>query len=145
WASISLISSVLERKVWNRSRGGQLYPNLYVVLVGTPGVGKSVIISYCERLLRQVPDIFVAPSSVTSASLVDTMQLAQRKILRPVFSQFNSVQVLSSEFQNFLPSYEAAFMGIMTKLYDCELYEERRRTGKVQHIKIDSPQLGLLA
>ena len=122
-----------------------LYPNLYVVLVGPPGTGKSNIISFSEKLMRQVSDIFVAPSSVTSASLVDTMQLAQRKILMPIFQQFNSVQVLSSEFQNFLPAYEAAFMGVMTKLYDCELYEERRRTGKVQHIKIDSPQLSLLA
>lgn len=36
-------------------------------------------------------------------------------------------------------------MGIMTKLYDGELYEERRRTGKQQHVKIDYPLLGLLA
>jgi Protein of unknown function (DUF3987) len=145
WAAISVIASVLERKVWSKSKGMYLYPNQYIVLVGPPGTGKSNIISFSERLMRQVTDIFVAPSSVTSASLIDTMQLAQRKILQPYFYQFNSVQVLSSEFQNFLPAYEASFMGIMTKLYDCELYEERRRTGKVQHIKIDSPQLSMLA
>lgn len=145
WAGISIISSVLERKVWSKSKGSLLFPNLYVVLVAPPGVGKSQIISRAEGMLRQVPDIFVAPSSVTSASLVDTMQMASRKVLKPFYQQFNSVQVLTSEFQNFLPSYEAAFMGLMTKLYDCELYEERRRTGKVQHIKIDAPQLSLFA
>ena len=122
WAGISVISSVLERKVWSRSKGSQLFPNLYVVLVAPPGIGKSQIITRAERMLRQVPDIFVAPSSVTSASLVDTMQMAARKVLKPYYQQFNSVQVLTSEFQNFLPAYESQFMGLMTKLYDCELY-----------------------
>src|SRR6476646_4910021 len=73
WAGISIISSVLERKVWSKSKGSQLFPNLYIVLVSPPGIGKSQIISRAENIIRQVPDIFVAPSSVTSASLVDTM------------------------------------------------------------------------
>lgn len=63
----------------------------------------------------------------------------------PTMTTFNSVQVISSELQNFLPAYDATFMGILTKLYDCELYEERRRTGKVQHTKIDSTQVSILA
>src|SRR5262245_36320651 len=94
WAAISVLSSVLERKVWNRTKGRPLYPNLYIVLVGTPGAGKSAIVSYCEKLLRALEEIHVAPSSVTSASLVDALQLASRKILHPYFFQFNSLQVL---------------------------------------------------
>lgn len=135
----------MERKVWSRTYMGRIYPNLYTVLVGPPGTGKSVIISYCERMLRQVEEIHIAPSSVTSASLIDTLSMSSRKVLHPAFFQFNSVQVLSSELQNFLPAYEASFMGLLTKIYDCELYEERRRTGKVNHIKIDNTQLNLLA
>lgn len=136
---------MLERKVWLHTRVGDLYPNLYVVLVGPPGAGKSAVVAYCERLLRQVGEVHIAPSSVTAASLVDTLQLAIRKVLHPAFFQFNSLSVVSSELQNFLPAYEATFMGMLTKLYDCELYEERRRTGKVQHIRIDNTQLSLLA
>jgi hypothetical protein len=145
WAGISILGSVLERKVWNGTAKGILYPNLYVVLVGPPGAGKSAIISQSEKLLRQVDGLQISPSSVTAASLIDTLQLSVRKVLHPYFIQFNSLQVIASELQNFLPAYEPSFMGVLTKLYDCELYEERRRTGKVQHIRIDSTQLSLLA
>jgi len=116
-----------------------------VVLVGPPGAGKSAPLSYSEKILRQIDGVCIAPSSVTTASLIDTLQLSVRKVLHPYFMQFNSLQVVASELQNFLPAYEASFMGILTKLYDCELYEERRRTGKVQHIRIDNTQLSLLA
>jgi hypothetical protein len=145
WAGIGVLSSVLERRVWNQTGKGVLFPNLYIVLVGPPGTGKSLVVSFSEKVIRAVQDIHVAPSSVTAASLVDTLQLAIRKILHPTFFQFNSLAVMSSELQNFLPAYETTFMGMLTKLYDCELYEERRRTGKVQHIRIDNTHLSLLA
>lgn len=145
WAAIGILSSVLERRVWNRTGKGVLYPNMYIVLVGPPGTGKSLLISTSEKIIREIKDVHVAPSSVTTASLVDTLQLSVTKVLHPYFFQYNSLQVVMSELQNFLPSYESAFMGMLTKLYDCELYEERRRTGKVQHIRIDFTQLSILA
>lgn len=148
WAGIGILGAVLERKVWARTKGSDLYPNLYIILVGPPGVGKSAVLSQSERLLRQVPELFVAPSSVTTASIVDSLNLAQRKIIRPQstpnFVQFNSLQIVASELGVFLPAYDPAFMNTLTKLYDGELYEERRRTGKVNHIKIDHPQLSII-
>ncbi len=148
WAGIGILGAVLERKVWARTKGSDLFPNLYIILVGPPGVGKSAVLSQSERLLRQVPELFVAPSSVTTASIIDSLALAQRKIIRPQstpnFVQFNSLQIVASELGVFLPAYDPAFMNTLTKLYDGELYEERRRTGKVNHIKIDHPQLSIL-
>lgn len=132
--------------MWNRTTIGTLFPNLYVVLVGPPGAGKSAVVSYSEGLLRKVgEDVHVAPSSVTSASLVDTIQQSTCRFVRPYFLQYNSLQVVASELQNFIPAYEATFMGMLTKLYDCELYEERRRTGKTTHVKIENTQLSILA
>src|SRR5215472_1548354 len=145
WAGIGVLSAALERRVWSRTKGSSMYPNMYIMLVAPPGVGKSAIIGHSENLLRKIPELYVSPSSVTSASLIDTLAIAQRAIMGPVLTTFNSVQVISSELQNFLPEYNAAFMGVMTKLYDCELYEERRRTGKVQHVRIDNTQISMLA
>lgn len=136
---------MLEKKVWARTKGSNLYPNLYTVLVGPPGIGKSAIISQTERILRSVPDLHVAPSSLTTASLIDSLHLANRKVIDPSlgFLSFNSLQVVASELGVFLPEYSPSFMNTLTKLYDGELYEERRRTGKVNHIRIESPQLSI--
>jgi hypothetical protein len=138
----------MERKVWGRTRGSDLFPNLYVILVAPPGVGKSNILSAAEHALRAIPNIFVAPSSLTTASLMDTVTLSKRQIITPgqlsPVLEFHSVQVVASELGVFLPAYDPSYMNALTKLYDGEHYEERRRTGKVNHLVIEHPLLSVL-
>lgn len=138
----------MERRLWVWTKGSALYPNLYVVLVGPPGVGKSAVLSQVERFLRTITELHVAPSSVSSASLVDSLVLANRKIIRPneqpSFVQFHYLATVASELGVFLPQYDPLFMNSLTKFYDGEFYEERRRTSAVKHVKIDSPFLGLI-
>lgn len=148
WAAIGILSGVMERRIWVRTKGSNLYPNLYTILVGPPGVGKSAVLSQVERFLRSVPDIHVAPSSVSAASLVDSLVLANRKIIRPnelpSFVQFHYLTAVASELGVFLPTYDPLFMNSLTKFYDGEHYEERRRTGKVPHLKIEHPHLSII-
>jgi len=138
----------MERRLWVHTKGSNLYPNLYTILVGPPGVGKSAVLSQVERFLRAVPDIHVAPSSVSAASLVDSLVLANRKIIRPnefpSFVQFHYLTAVASELGVFLPVYDPLFMNSLTKFYDGEHYEERRRTGKVNHLKIEHPHLSII-
>lgn len=133
----------MERKCWTLT-SSKLYPNLYIILVGPPGVGKSVVLSLAEQMLRGLKEIFVAPSSLTNASLIDTLKDAQRPIMTPFHQIYHSLQVVASELGVFLPAYDPAFMNTLTKLYDGEPYEERRRTGKVQHVKIENTLLSIL-
>lgn len=130
------------------TKGSNLYPNLYTILVGPPGVGKSAVLSQAERFLRAVPDLKITPSSVSAASLVDSLVLADRKIIRPnevpSFVQFHYLTAVASELGVFLPIYDPLFMNSLTKFYDGEHYEERRRTGKVNHLKIEHPHLSIL-
>lgn len=148
WSAIGILSGVMERRLWVHTKGSNLYPNLYTVLVGPPGVGKSAVLSQVERFLRAVPDIHVAPSSVSAASLVDSLVLANRKIVRPndvpSFVQFHYLTAVASELGVFLPVYDPLFMNSLTKFYDGEHYEERRRTGKVNHLKIEHPHLSII-
>lgn len=138
----------MERRLWVRTKGSNLYPNIYTILVGPPGVGKSAVLSQVERFLRAIPDIHVAPSSVSAASLVDYLVLANRKIIRPnevpPFVQFHYLTAVASELGVFLPVYDPLFMNSLTKFYDGEYYEERRRTGKVNHLKIEHPHLTII-
>jgi hypothetical protein len=70
WAAISTIASVLQRKVWVRTSKGDLNPNLYTVLVGFAGTGKSVTISAAEVFLRELEEmtkpqgVHIAPTSI---------------------------------------------------------------------------------
>lgn len=94
-----------------------------------------------------VKDIYVAPSSLTSASLIDSLNDAKRSFYAAQFQgskAFNSLIVVASEMGVFLPVYESSFMNVLQKIYDLEHYQERRRTGKVTAVDIPKPQLAIL-
>jgi hypothetical protein len=147
WAAIGIVAGALEQKVWVRTKGSDLYPNQYIVLVGPPGIGKSAILSVAEKFLRTVPDLFVAPSSVSDASLIDSLFDAKRSLVRinevPNHIEYNHLTVVASELGVFLPEYDRLFMNTLTKLYDGEHYEQRRRTKGI-HITMPKPQLNFI-
>lgn len=148
WAAISAIAGALERRVWVKTMEEELYPNMYIVLVGPPGVGKTIVSSRTEELWRSLQDHWVAPKSVSKASLIDSLAEAKQSISRPgqvpAHVEFNSLLVHSGELGVLIPSYENDFMNVLTDIYDGRIYEEKRRT-KDLHIKINKPLLNILA
>lgn len=148
WAAISAIAGGLERRVWVRSLNMDLYPNLYVVLVGPPGVGKTVSTRVTETLWRGNTSFHVAPKSVSKASLIDALSDAKRSKTwidgaNSQFLEFNSLLVNAGELGVLIPQYDSDFMNILTDIYDGGLYEEKRR-GNNLHITIKKPQLNIL-
>ena len=95
-----------------------------------------------------IPELHVAPSSVSRASLIDSLALAERTILRPTdsqpFTKFNSLQVGATEFGTFLSAYDTEFLSTLNDLYDCVPYKESKRHMKTS-IEIPNPQLSIIA
>ncbi len=52
WGFFSLIAAALERRVWNGVEENPLFPNIYVVLVGPPGIGKGRTIGPVKDALK---------------------------------------------------------------------------------------------
>jgi hypothetical protein len=148
WAAISVLAGALERRCWIKTSIGTLYPNVYIILVAGPGVGKSVAVRYARDFLLTLTNHHIAPSSVTKASLIDTLNDSLRHIVRPKENpasiMFNSLHIISSELGVLLPGYDTEFMHVLTDLYDCDTYSEKRRTAKL-NIEIKNPQLNILA
>jgi hypothetical protein len=148
WAAIAAIAGALERKVWVRTLGSNLYPNVYIILVGPPGVGKTEVTWRVRDLWKGMEDHFVASTSVTKASLIDELAAANRRWIthspeNPV-EHFNSLLLCINELGVLIPAYENEFMNVLTDLWDCKDYSERRRTAKIEH-EIKKTQLNLLA
>lgn len=148
WTALSLIAGALERKVWIRTSKGVLYPNMYVVIVGPAGVGKTVAAGEIPALIDVLEEHHLAPTSVMKAGLIDALRDAERRIVRPSDSPpvhtFNSLYIVANELGVLVPSYDNDFMNVLTDLYDCRFYSERRRTKELK-FKIESPQLNMLA
>ena len=86
WAGIALVAGALERRVWSSTGTLTTYPNLFVFLVGAPGVGKQVVDDVGELWGAAcapdgiTPAFHVAPDNMTKASMIDELSKARRSI-----------------------------------------------------------------
>lgn len=154
WGGIALIAGVLERKVWTKTGIGALFPNLYTVIVGPPGVGKTVISSEVWEMWNELRDpsgngLHIASSSITGATLIDELQEATRRVVPANMGdplEFHALAVCSNELGVLLPdsAYEATFMNKLQDIYDGKPYSESRRAANIKR-NIPKPIINLLA
>lgn len=152
WCAITLIAGVLERRVWVKTARGLLYPNIYTVLVGPPGVGKTIMTSAVQSFWNGInkegsqAHFFIAPSSVTGAAIIDDLKDSERFIVKfgePTV-KFNALAICSNELSVLLPEWDSSLMAKLTDIYDGFAYSERRR-GRDINFKIEHPIISMLA
>ena len=61
WSAIAAAGAAMGRHAWLEQGTGKMYPNLYTLLVGPPGVRKNSAINYATDILREVTDVKFAP------------------------------------------------------------------------------------
>ena len=150
WAGIMTISGALERKVWVHTKGSPLYPNLYVFLVATPGIGKTELTFRVREMWeKRLETHHIASTSVTKAALVDELAAGERRVVRmleqPPVVNFNSLLIAVDELGVLIPAYDTEFLNTLTHLYDCRTYSESRRTSVVKEVKIKNPHVTMFA
>lgn len=146
WGAISAVSGALERRVWAGTAGDILYPNMFVVLVSPPGIGKTQVVKRVQKLWVEVPGFHVAPSSVTKASLIDALAEADTKKIYPEgLVEYHSLLIAAGELGVFISAHDLEFLSVLNDIYDNpESYRETRRTNKMK-LEIRKPQVNILA
>jgi hypothetical protein len=148
WSAIGIIAGALERKVWIISQGSHIFPNLYIFLVGPPGVGKTRQLNLAGDLYNSITGTttenhWVARVSLTKASLMDQLHAALRTGVAGMES-FNSLLILSYELGALIPNYDPDFLNALTYVYDCIKYDEQRRGTKNDPLIIERPQITMI-
>jgi hypothetical protein len=146
WSAITMISGALERRVWVETARSLLYPNLYVLLVAPPAVGKSISVSEVSKFWYDAKKFHIAPSNATKASLIDCIAKADgKKLVNGVLVEYHSLLAASSEFGVMVPAHDLEFLSVLTDIFDCPArYSEERRSLSKQ-IDIVNPQLTIIA
>jgi len=142
------VAGVLERRVWIRSLGEKLYPNLYVLLVAPPGVGKTQAIKTVYNFWKKTPGLITAPDSMTRAALIDSLEKASRKfILSPTeMAEYNSMQIAADELGVLMSAHDLDFLSHLNKIFDNpDIFDEARRMFAGKNKIIHNPQLSILA
>ena len=146
WAAVSGVGAALERRVWVKALAQPTFANLYVLLVAVPGVGKGVI-DEITRIWRKVPRLHLAPDSVTSASLLDSLIEADRKVVINgcLAYEYHSLIVSSEEFGVILPAHDLEFLSRLNRIFtNPDILRVRRKYLK-EEVHIINPQMSILA
>lgn len=105
-----------------RLNGGVIYPNLFVILCGPPGLGKSQAIAPMRDMLAALgKNLVLAPARTSPEKFIQLMCKSTRMLPlenNPYFTQ-SALAVFMSEFGTFLRPDDKNFMTILTDLYDC--------------------------
>lgn len=74
WCALSVIAALVGDRVWlNVSQGKQVYPNLYVFLVGPSGCGKGAAIDTAMKLIEGIDATQLYSGMATKQAFIDYM------------------------------------------------------------------------
>ncbi len=136
FCGIVLVGVALGRRIWFPYGGKNLYPNLYVCLLGESGISRK---STCINIVKKVISHF-------EENLIVSDQYSPERLFKDLSERSQAI-FLYSEFAAVLKYFERSYMvgmkECLTELYDCPP-KYRRRLQK-EEIVIKDPVISILA
>lgn len=132
WCGAGLLSAAMGRGYWTFLRGGddradRLYPNLFIVLLGIPGTGKSVPIDEAKRFSSKI-GIKLTSDSFTTQGLVLEAKSMDEAVFRSMPRSFSSLLDEQSP---------QAIKTLLCDGYDCTNHYSRSTGGRGEEIIVN--------
>lgn len=132
--------------MWTQFGKLRLHPNLFVFLVGPPGVGKTVALNPMGEILRKSGAVTIAPNDITKQGLLDALAKSTKGVMhneRPFDYSFLALHI--AELSNFMSKYDDALAGLLTDLFDCPpVNEEQKRGQGDKSVVINNPGISFV-
>lgn len=150
WSGISAISASLKRRVFIWRNFIQFFPNMYIVLVGPPGIGKGSAIHPVVNIVNEANLVNYLPDKITAERIIQKLaegftkfQTTTTGALSTVnFAQDHTATILSKELPVFLSSAEWIH-SLLCQFWDENTFEyETKNKGSY---KITNMCVGMLA
>lgn len=152
WSAMIVLSSLVSRKVWVPQGYYDIYPNLYVVLVGPPASRKSTAMSIAKQILREVKGVPFSAESTTKEALIREMADNQKVFTDPGTNravQYAPMTICVTELSQFLSSSKENMVDFLTTVWDQNYYDYKTKNkgpnGERNEDQIFGPFLNLLA
>lgn len=135
----------MERRFWAYGRGYRIHPNLFILLIARPGVGKNVVIDPVVELWAATGKYNILSNRSTLAAFLESAQAPQiidiggEKV-------FTNPSVLGlGEFGHLIRENDTEMMNAINAFYDAKDTPFIDRTVSRGLVTIDKPILTLIA
>lgn len=158
WSLISGIGALLGRKYYLSHGNFQINPNIYCMLIGSPGTRKSSAIKLLKKFMLAAGYDKIAASKTTKEkflmdlagigeddSSADTQSILDQKLWGddPEIKEDAELFVMADEFNNFFGNGNIEFLSLLGELWDCDgIYESRTKNFKA--VKVYNPTVSIL-
>lgn len=128
WAGLSALSSIVSRRVWIDMGYFRIYPNLYVVLLGPPGNGKTTAMSTAKGLIRflGMENIPYSAECQTKESLVLELSNYEKRFILPEPEKpyvYTPISIFVTELSQFIGVDPARMIDFLTTVFDQDFYD----------------------
>lgn len=136
WCSLSMIGTLLCRSTWFPFGHSRIFPNQYVMLMGSPGTRKGTAINISTKLLKGTGYNRFAPDRLSKERFLMEMRPQFEEELDKdlevlAFDSPSEIYVVAEEFTDFVGQGGMEFMTMLTKLWDNhEEYKHPKIHGK---------------
>lgn len=149
WTAISIVGTLLGRQVWLPFGHGTIYPNQYIMLMGSPGTRKGTAMNIGRKLLqgagysRFCPDRLSKERFLMEIKPYDAEELSlDSDIESLVIDKPAEIYAFAEEFTDLVGQGGMEFMTMLTKLWDnMSRYEHPKIHGK--SIVIEKPTVNI--
>lgn len=149
WSGLAALSSIVSRRVWVPQGYFNVYPNLYIVLLGPPGNKKTTAMNIAKGVVREMKAIPFSAECQTKESLVKELKEYTRSFkLKEVDgverSEFYTpISIFVTELSQFLGPNSGHMIDFLVTVYDAKVYDlnTKNKGGAV----IEGPYVTILA
>lgn len=158
WSAIAAIGAMLGRNYSQEFGHNHIAPNIYCMLLGSPGTRKSTAVKMAKKLLIQVGyDTFAADKSTKEKFLLDLagftdtgLKSAEEFLATPIDEEYGhdstesrEVFIAADEFNDFFGNNILEFVALLGNLWDYEgIFRNRIKNG--QSVVIPNPTVSIL-
>jgi hypothetical protein len=146
WAIITGLGAWIGRDSYFKFSGMELYPNLYVMLLGASGAKKSSAIKRIKRVLSEAGyNSFAAEKTTKEKFLMDLAGMEETDFLDSPFDSANAESFITAdEFNDFFGNNIFDFLSTLGVLWDFSgIYKNRIKNGA--QVEIADPVISILA
>jgi len=157
WSAIATIGALLGRNICVPFGHSSIYPNIYAMLIGTPGTRKSTAIKIAKSLLPAVGYTTIAAEKTTKEKfLLDLAGAPEGEETAPAdkileqnlwggdtTEETHEIFIMADEFNDFFGNGNLEFISLLGNLWDFS-GQYRNRVKNSKSVVINNPTVSIL-